>query len=381
LQQQAVLSLSINHQPSTINHPPMFKQLLLPIIALAMLAFAIQHIRTRQRETPQVPPPIAPATSPYLHRVAGAGLVEAATENLSIGTQMPGIVERVVVKVGQRVHSTDPLFELDTRQIRAQIVALEARLASARAELAKQDQLPRPEDIPPVVAQREEAEAAVLQWEDEYARQERLSKGKATTDSSLVTARQKLAGARAQFHRMQAEEARLRAGAWEPDKVLARAAVALAEAEVAQLQTQLDRHLVRTPKLMDDAGAVELEVLQVNIRSGEAVDNLSGRSLIMLGDVRRKHVRVDIDEHDVPRFRQDGAATGVLRGDGETKFPLKFVRVEPFVLPKKSLTGDNTERVDTRVLQVVYEVTSGADTIFVGQQMDVFIELPASSQK
>jgi len=101
----------------------------------------------------------------------------------------------------------------------------------------------------------------------------------------------------------------------------------------------------------------------------------------MLGDVRRKHVRVDIDEHDVIRFRSDGAATGVLRGDGEKKFPLKFVRLEPFVLPKKSLTGDNTERVDTRVLQVLYEVTSGAEAIYIGQQMDVFIELPASPVK
>lgn len=359
----------------------MLKQLILPVIALAMLAFGINHIRTRQRETPQTPPPIAPAVSPYLNRVAGAGLVEAATENLSIGTQLPGIVDRVVVKVGQRVHSTDPLFELDTRQIRAQIVAQQAHLASARAELAKQDQLPRPEDIPPIIAQREEAEAVVLQWEDEFARQERLSKDKATTDSSLVAARQKLAGARAQVNRIRAEEARLRAGAWEPDKVLARVAVTLAEAEVVQLKTQLERHLVCTPKLMDEAGAVELEVLQINVRPGEAVDNLSGKALVMLGDVRRKHVRVDIDEHDVPRFRQEGAATGVLRGDGEKKYPLKFVRVEPFVLPKKSLTGDNTERVDTRVLQVLYEVTSGADSIYIGQQMDVFIELPTTSGK
>ncbi len=359
----------------------MFKQLILPVIALAMLAFGVNHIRTRQRETPQTAPPIAPAVSPYLNRVAGAGLVEAATENISIGTQLPGIVDRVVVKVGQRVHSTDPLFELDTRQIRAQIVAQEAHLASARAELAKQDQLPRPEDIPPIMAERHEAEAMVLQSEDEYARQQRLSKDKATTDASLVTSRQMLAAARSKVDRIQAEEARLRAGAWEPDKVIARAAVALAQTEVDQLKTQLERHLVCTPKLMDEDGAVELEVLQVSVRPGEAVDNLSGKALIMLGDVRRKHVRVDIDEHDVPRFRKDGAAIGVLRGNGEKTFPLKFVRVEPFVLPKKSLTGDNTERVDTRVLQVLYEVTSGADSIYIGQQMDVFIELPETGDE
>jgi len=359
----------------------MIKSLLLPVISLALLAFGVNHIRTRQREIPQTPPPIAPTISPYQNRVAGAGLVEAATENISIGTQLSGIVDRVLVKVGQRVHSTDALFELDTRQIRSQIVAQEARLTSAQAELTKQEHLPRPEDIPPVVAERQEAEASVLQLEDEYSRQERLSKDKATTDSSVVSSRQKLAAARFKVDRIQAEEARLRAGAWDADKLISRAAVALAEADVAQLKTQLERHLVCTPKLMDAAGAVELEVLQVNVRPGEAVDTTSGKALVMLGDVRRKHVRVDIDEHDVIRFRSDGAATGVLRGDGEKKFPLKFVRLEPFVLPKKSLTGDNTERVDTRVLQVLYEVTSGAEAIYIGQQMDVFIELPASPVK
>ena len=357
----------------------MIKSLLLPAISLGLLAFGVNHIHQRQREVPQIPPPIAPITSPYQNRVAGAGLVEAATENISIGTQLPGIVDRVIVKVGQRVHSTDALFELDTRQIRSQIVAQEARLTSARAELAKQEQLPRPEDIPPVVAERQEAEASLLKFEDEFSRQERLSNNKATTDSSLVSSRQQLAGARAQVDRIKAEEARLRAGAWEADKLISRAAVTLAEAEVAQLKTQLDRHLVCTPKLMDEAGAVELEVLQVNVRPGESVDTMSGKALLLLGDVRRKHVRVDIDEHDVTRFRKEGEATGVLRGDGEKKFPLKFVRLEPFVLPKKSLTGDNTERVDTRVLQVLYEVTANADSIFIGQQMDVFIELPPST--
>jgi len=71
-----------------------------------------------------------------------------------------------------------------------------------------------------------------------------------------------------------------------------------------------------------------------------------------------------------------GAAIGVFRGDINKTFPLKFARIEPFVLPKRSLTGDNTERVDTRVLQVLYEITSNADAIFIGQQMDVFIEIP-----
>jgi HlyD family secretion protein len=54
--------------------------------------------------------------------------------------------------------------------------------------------------------------------------------------------------------------------------------------------------------------------------------------------------------------------------------PLRFIRFEPYVLPKTSLTGDSAERVDTRVLQVIYSFNRGKLPIYVGQQMDVYIE-------
>jgi hypothetical protein len=50
------------------------------------------------------------------------------------------------------------------------------------------------------------------------------------------------------------------------------------------------------------------------------------------------------------------------------------VRIEPLVIPKRSLTGDVTERVDTRVMQVLYEVRDGGNELLPGQQLDVFIE-------
>jgi len=64
-----------------------------------------------------------------------------------------------------------------------------------------------------------------------------------------------------------------------------------------------------------------------------------------------------------------------LRGAPDKKYPLTFVRVEPYVIPKKSLTGDNTERVDTRVLQVIYSLKIEGKPIYVGQQLDVFLDV------
>jgi hypothetical protein len=56
--------------------------------------------------------------------------------------------------------------------------------------------------------------------------------------------------------------------------------------------------------------------------------------------------------------------------------PLRFVRIEPYVVPKRSLTGDSLERVDTRVLQIVYAFDRPAFPVYVGQQVDVFIQRP-----
>jgi hypothetical protein len=44
------------------------------------------------------------------------------------------------------------------------------------------------------------------------------------------------------------------------------------------------------------------------------------------------------------------------------------------VIPKKSLTGGNTERVDTRVLQVIYAIDAPSDRLYVGQQLDVSLD-------
>jgi multidrug resistance efflux pump len=117
-------------------------------------------------------------------------------------------------------------------------------------------------------------------------------------------------------------------------------------------------------------------VLQVNVRPGEYVGTPPSQALIVLGDVNQKvHIRVDIDEHDIPRFKAGAPATASLRGSPDKSYPLTFVRVEPYVIPKKSLTGDNTERVDTRVLQVIYALDVTDKPVYVGQQLDVFVNV------
>lgn len=56
-----------------------------------------------------------------------------------------------------------------------------------------------------------------------------------------------------------------------------------------------------------------------------------------------------------------------------------FVRIEPLVVPKRSLTNSTNERIDTRVLQVVYALPKDAKNFYVGQQIDAFIPVKHST--
>ncbi|OAI41874.1 hypothetical protein AYO40_02180 [Planctomycetaceae bacterium SCGC AG-212-D15] len=347
----------------------MFRKFLLPLIALGLLVFAVVHVVTAHQEQPKLPPPREPARSAYAHRVAGAGIVEAQTENIAIGSALSGVVMEVFVpveKVGQRVKAGEPLFRVDDRALKAQLAVLEANRAAAEAQLAKLDAMPRPEELPPSEAKVRVAQANVNLQQDLADRARRLLASHAMSTEDVQQRQLALEVARQQVMQAKADYDLLKAGAWQPDKQIAYAAVQQARAAIEQTRIELDRTVVRAP--------VDGDVLQVNVRPGEYVGAPPNQTLVMLGNVHQLHVRVDIDEHDIPRYRPGAAAEAMVRGNPQLAFPLRFVRVEPFVVPKKSLTGDNTERVDTRVLQVIYAIGPSDQRVYVGQQLDVFIE-------
>jgi multidrug efflux pump subunit AcrA (membrane-fusion protein) len=350
----------------------------LPLLAGVALLFAIYHVVRAHQTPPAPPPPVEPPRTPFGKTIAGSGIVEAETENIAIGAPLPGVVLEVYVpveKVGQIVKKGDPLFLVDNRALLAQLGVQKANLQAAQAQLAKLEAQPRPEQVPPLEAAVRAAEANLAVTEDNVKRYSELMPTKAVAEKDYKQSTLFANQARHQLAQARANLALLQAGAWEPDKAIARANVALAQAQLEQTKTDLDRVLVRAP--------VDGKVLQVNVRPGEYVGTPPSQGLVVLGSVARVHVRVDIDEHDIPRaqayFKPGIPAVASPRGDPARKYPLTFVRVEPYVIAKKSLTGDNTERVDTRVLQVIYRVDGDEPALFVGMQVDVFLNGDAAS--
>ena len=336
-------------------------KLVLPIVALAMLAFGVFHILKAQQTLPKPSPPAPPARSPFSNTIAGAGVVEARTENIAIGSALPGVVLEVFVPVddvGKEVQAGEALFRVDDRQLRAQLAVQQANLVAAKSQLSKLDQMPRPEEIPAAKAHVEAAESNVLRLLDQYQRAHKLlaSRSIGAEEHNIL---------QRQYEEASADLKLLTAGAWEPDKAIARAAIQQAEAQIAQTQTEIERALVRAP--------VAGRVLQVNVRPGEYVGTTPGLALVVLGDIGSLRIRVDIDEAEIPRVQPGASATAFPRGGSRQEVPLQFIRIEPMVTAKRSLTGDNTERVDTRVLRMVYEVAAADTALYVGQQLDVFL--------
>jgi HlyD family secretion protein len=339
----------------------------LPLLAVCSIAYASWHVYQANQPVAKTMPPIPPVITPYHDALAASGVVEPTTEDVEVGTHVSGVIERVYVSAGDRVAVGAPLFRIDTRQADAELAVREAGLADAEAQLHRLRSLPRPEELPASAARVHEAQADVVAADDAHRRTARLAEARTVPDAELISRRQELERANQRLAAAVAEHELLKAGAWKEDIAVAESAVRRARAHLEQARTEIARLTVTSP--------IDGDVLKVDVRAGEQVGTVSGRRLIVLGCVQPLCVRTDIDESEIPRFDSKAIARAHLRGDPGRSYRLRFVRVEPYVIPKQSLTGDNRERVDTRVLQVIYSVEGDPPDLFVGQQVDVFVDL------
>ncbi len=301
----------------------------LPLLAVAGFLFAGYTVINGNKPMPIAPAVTEPASAPFKAFIAGAGIIEAQSQNIAIGTPLPGIVKTVAVKVGDQVRADTPLFFLDDRDTRATWAIKQADLAKAKADVS----------------------AAKATFSDAKSLNDLAV---AVTDRRAISSEELLKRHNAMLIALAKLES-------------ASAIVQQAVANLADTETTLNRLIVRAP--------VDGEILQVNIRPGEfAQAGALNTPLLVLGNLDQLHVRVDIDENDAWRFDKNSKAVAFLRGNRRFKADLVLAYVEPYVVPKKSLTGDSNERVDTRVLQALYRFDRQQLPVYVGQQMDVFIE-------
>jgi multidrug efflux pump subunit AcrA (membrane-fusion protein) len=336
------------------------------VLAVLGLWLAASYMITASKPQEKPKPVRPPAASPYLDKIAGVGIVESQEENIEIAPYWSGKVVQVYVREGDDVAAGAPLFRLDTQALESQLQSRRAEVTRQRAALIRMKNEPRPEDLAPLRAQIEEAKANLSDQQAQLQRFESVSDPRAITQDELTRKRFAVAAAQAQLARAQADYKRVSAGAWIYDIRQAEANLKAAETAIRELQVQIAQGTVRAP--------VASRVLQVNLRPGEFIGTQPPEAPVILGQIGRLQVRVDIDEINASQIRPNMPATAFLKGDSRQGFPLRFVRVEPYMVPKRNLTGATSERVDVRVLQLIYDFAPPPFPVYVGQQVDVFLK-------
>jgi multidrug resistance efflux pump len=256
-------------------------------------------------------------------------VVEPSSETIQLGSALSGLITGLYVQPGDRVTEGEVLFTVDARAARAQLREGEAAIAEARAAIAE--------------ARSTQATAA-----------SQLELYRNVEDAAAVS--------RAEVIRAEGE-----AAAADERLRLAQARLQAAQARAGSAQTQIAQLTVRAP--------IAGQILAVNIRKGEYVSTMgaSAQPFIEMGQTDPLHVRIDIDEEQAPRLALGEPATVSPRGAADRQVRASFVRAEPLVVPKRSLTNSAAERVDVRVLQVIYELPETDGLFRVGQQVDAYI--------
>jgi len=301
---------------------------LIPMLACCGLLFAIFFSFTYGKPAPVIANQLSmPPSSPFKDAVSGIGIIEASSRNIEVGSHLPGIVAEVMVSEGDLVKQGDVLVKLDDsiniadRDAKAkQVSAAASRLENAKIALDdEKEQLSRYNKMSEEAISRNDVE------------RRRFATKKAT--SSVNTAKAEYESAIAELK--------------------------LAEATLEQMT-------IKAP--------IDARILKVRVQKGQYINAGSNIAPILLGNDNPLHLRVTIDENDVWRFNPDMKAKAALRSNKDIAVDLRLVRIEPYVQPKRNLSGDTSERVDTRVLEVIYAIESSPKRLYIGEQMDVFIE-------
>ncbi len=295
----------------------------------------ISNLQAERAMPPAAEPPKPPAPKPYAQAVSATGILEALSENVAIGVPSPGLVTEVKVAVNDVVKTGDVLLRLDDRDLRAQELSTKAKIGVAQAKINV-------------------SQAQLDKLASQLTRLTSVNDPRAVSKDDLENRKQDVAVAKAQLEAAHAD-------------------LTAAKVELESIALLIERLTVRSPR--------DATVIQVNIRAGEYAATTPKNPAMIVGETGRLQVRADVDEQNATRIRPGQKGHASLKGDPSVRFPLEFVRVEPYVIPKVSLTGAGTERVDTRVLQVIFSLKRPENPpLYVGQQVDVFIEAPDSPQ-
>lgn len=279
--------------------------------------------------------------------VAGNGIVEPADRETKVAGQVPGRIAQILVKEGDRVEAGAPIAELESGVERAALAAAEGDLESAKAELLRTSRGLRKEDVDAIVADTEGARARAALSRDSLERTEKLAQGGAATPDELDRARSQADADQRALESQEAKKQAALAGSRAEDIAQARAKAIGAAARRDQARAQVEQLTIRAP--------IAGEILQLKFRAGEYYTP-GGDPLAIMGDTRVLRVRMDVDERDVARVAMGDRAFATSSAFPAQRFGGTVVEVGRRMGRKNVRTDDPVERIDTKILEVVFRL-------------------------
>lgn len=344
-----------------------------------MLALISAFIFGQQPKT--APPLFNPAANPYARGIYSEGMIEseqAQGENINIYPEVSGPITRVLVAEGQTVHRGDALLTIDDSVQHATADQLRAQAEAALAMLNELKAEPRPETLRVSVAQVENARAALKSTQDALEKQERsyAMDPKSVSLDALDNARnaEKVAATNLKVYERQYELTK--AGAWIYDVQNQERQYTALSKQYASAAALLAKYTLRAP-----ADGV---VLAVQTGAGSYVSSQGAYDsytqgfdplIVMAMPQQHLQVRAYIDEILIHRLPDPSKmkAEMYVRGT-DTHLPLTFARIQPYVSPKIELSDERQERVDVRVLPVIFRLENPkGSNLYPGQLVDVYV--------
>ncbi len=327
------------------------------------------------------PPLFNPPTNAYARGIYTEGIVEstqASGKNINVYPEVPGTVKQVLVTEGQLVHRGMPLLLIDDSVQRAATEQLRWQAHAALSLLEELKAEPRKESLDVVLAQVVAAEAALKVAGDTLAKQEASFNmdPKSVSKDALDNALNAAAVAKANLAVAKKQYDLTKAGAWIYDIKNQERQYSAMFKSYQSSSALLSKSTLRAPG--------DGIVLSINTTVGSyispqgAYDAYTQGSdpVLVLGTPQSSlDVRCYVNEILVPRLPPGSEMKAQMSTRGSNvKVPLEFVRVQPYVTPKIELSDQRMERVDVRVLPVIFRFDKPKGlNLYPGQLVDVFI--------
>jgi len=330
---------------------------------------------------PPLPPAFAPPTNPYPGGIYAEGIVESdqpSGENVNIYPEVAGTVKTIFVAEGQEVRKGQPLLLIDESIQRATV---EQQHSSWQAALTVLDELraqPRKEALDVAIAQVDAAQASLKTAQDELLKQQAAYDldPKSISKDALDSAANAALVAKANLEVARRNYDLTKAGAWIYDITNQEKQATALEKAYLSSSALLAKYTLVAPR---DGVVMAVDVAPGSFVSTQgAYDQYTEGTtpVLALGSPQGwLNVRCYVDEILVPRLPSPAKIKAQMSIRGSSvKVPIEFVRVQPFVSPKIELADEKAERVDVRVLPVIFRVKRTADmNLYPGELVDVFI--------